>query len=322
MGNQQSSTIPPSLTEKNIGDQSGKVFLITGSTSGIGRELAQILFSANAKVWIVARSESKAQAVIKTIQNAAPTSLGQLEYLRADFNDLTTIKPAVEEFLKKETRLDVLWNNAGIMIPPQGTKTVQGYEAQLGVNVIAPFVLTSLLTDILVRTAKEFSTQGTRVVWVSSSAAARFAPQGGVDLDSLSAKNKYTQWQNYGMSKAGNILISSEFGLQHASDGILSVAVDPGNLDTELYKHMPKWQHLLAKGLALKPAIYGAYTELYAGFSKTIIPQDSVAWVVPWGKVAIPRKDIAEACQPESQGGPGTARKLWEWCEKEARIYQ
>lgn len=303
------------------------------------------MYNANAKVWLVARSKDKAQQAIKDIQATTPNSKGQLEYLIADFNDLATIKPAVDDFLKRETKLDVLWNNAGIMIPPQGTVTTQGYEAQLGVNTIAPFLLTHLLTDILLRTAQTSPTNDTRVVWVSSSAAGGFSPKGGVDMDALNVKNKFSQWQNYGVSKAGNILHSSEFARKYGSQGILSVvcpllpfriiqrtkesranplvkAADPGNLDTALYQNMPKWQHVIAKKLALKPTIFGAYTELFAGLSKDIVVRDGVAWVNPWGKVGVPRDDIVESCKSTAQGGSGVAMRFWDWCEKEVAEYR
>ncbi|KAK6193476.1 Type I Iterative PKS [Pestalotiopsis sp. IQ-011] len=225
------------------------VFLVTGSTNGIGRELAQILYSAHAKVWLVARSKAKAEQAIKDIQAAAPSSKGRLEYLIADFNDLTTIKPAAEDFLQREAKLD-------------------GYEAQLGVNALASFLLTHLLTDILLRTARDSSANDTRVVWVSSSAAGAFPPKGGVDMDAINVGNKFSQWQNYGVSKAGNILHSAIFARKYGSHGVLSV-------------NMPKWQHVIARRLALKPSIYGAYTELFAGLSKDVVVQDGAAWVSP-----------------------------------------
>jgi retinol dehydrogenase-12 len=84
--------------------------------------------------------------------------------------------------LSKEKKLDVLWNNAGVMIPPQGSKTAQGYELQLGTNNIAPFLFTKLLTPILQSTAKTAPPRTVRVVWLSSSVAESASPTGGVDM--------------------------------------------------------------------------------------------------------------------------------------------
>lgn len=335
MGNLPSTPAAPVLTEHNVGNQSEKVsqarnpissqklkyqkvFMITGATSGIGQELAQILFAANATVWIVARSEKKMTETMKTIREKAPQSKGTLKSLLVDFNDLRTIRPAVEEFAKQGgSRIDVLYNNAGIMIPPKGTATVQGYEAQLGVNALAPFLFTKLLVDTLVRTASS-SGRPSRVVWVSSSAAANFAPSGGVEMPKLKNKSDadYSQWQFYGISKAASILYSAEFARRYKSQGVESVSMDPGNLATNLYKDMARWQHFLAKKVALKPAIYGAYTELFAGLSSEV---GTGSWVVPWGKIAFPRKDIETASRADSEGG--TATEFWDWCETQVSSY-
>lgn len=339
MGALPSKPASPPLTEHNIGDQSGKacslisstvhrkltrqsqVLMITGSTSGIGSELASILYSKNATVYIVARSRTKIDSTISQIHTTHPTSTGKLESIIVDFNDLTTIKLAAEEFLRKEQRLDVLWNNAGIMIPAKGSKTKQNYEAQLGVNALAPFLFTKLLTERLIETAESSPQGSTRVIWVSSSAAANFAPQGGVDLSKLAnyERSGFSQWQNYGVSKAANILQSYEFHRRYSNTKIVSVAIDPGNLDTGLYQNMPKWQLFLAKRVALKPAKFGAYTELFAGLSEDV---KGGSWCVPWGKADVPRKDIAEMRLSGEEGGSDGARKFWEWCEKEVKAYE
>jgi NAD(P)-dependent dehydrogenase (short-subunit alcohol dehydrogenase family) len=241
MGGMPSKPVPPSLTDKNLADLFGKVgqslnrivvdqyliitkvFLITGATSGIGAELAKILYAKNATVWIAARSRTKIEATIKTITNAHPTSRGVLKSITVDFNDMTTIKPAVNTFLANASRLDVLWNNAGIMIPPAGTVTRQGYEAQLGVNALAHFLFTKLLTPILLKTAELSPKNSTRIVWVSSSAAANFAPPGGVDMSNLGYQKDRGQWYKYGTSKAAAILYASEFANRHNGSGVISL---------------------------------------------------------------------------------------------------
>lgn len=307
---------PAVLTEKNFPDQHGKVFMITGATSGIGQELAKILYGANATVWIVARSKQKAEETVAAIGQAHPGSKGRMEVLIADFNDLHTIRPAAEEFLQRESRLDVLWNNAGIMIPPKGTVTAQGYEAQLGVNNLGPFLFTKLLTPLIIKTAQESPANSVRVVWVSSSAAEHFSPPGGVEMDKLTmaAGKDYSQWQRYGASKAGDIYQSAEYARRYGPEKVTSVALDPGNLDTNLYKDMGRVLHFISKLIALKPVIYGAYTELFGGLSIEVKNGD---WVEPFGKVSQPREDIREGCKSGLDGGSGRAREFWEWCERE-----
>ena len=117
----------------------------------------------------------------------------------------------------------MLWNNAGVMVPPQGSKTKQGYELQLGTNNLAPFLFTKLLTPILASTAKMSPPGTVRVVWVSSSAAEVFSPPNGVDMDNLDYKKDKDIWFKYGVSKAGNVLHSKEYAKRHAGDGIISV---------------------------------------------------------------------------------------------------
>jgi retinol dehydrogenase-12 len=211
-------------------------------------------------------------------------------YLHLDLADLTTIKASAQEFLKREKRLDVLWNNAGVMVPPQGSKTKQGYELMLGTNNVAPFLFTQLLTPLLIETARTAPKGSVRVVWVASGAAEHFSPPGGVDMENLGyEKEDKSAWFKYGQSKAGNILHGSEYGKRYGGQGILSVvslsnisfclirllmcivkqSLDPGNLKTDLYQTVPWWQMAFLNRVLKKP-IFGAYTELYGGLSEEI----------------------------------------------------
>jgi retinol dehydrogenase-12 len=189
----------------------------------VGKELAQILYAHDAKVYVAARSKERAGQVMEEIRANFPASKGELVYLHLDLEDLSTIKASAEEFLGKEDRLDVLWNNAAVMNTPAGSKTKQGYELQLGTNNIAPFLFTKLLTPVLVETAKTAPKGSVRVVWVSSSAAEAIAPVGGVDMNNLDYKKDLSGWMKYGISKGGNILHSNEFAKRHEEDGIISV---------------------------------------------------------------------------------------------------
>jgi retinol dehydrogenase 12 len=200
-----------------------QVFIVTGSSSGVGQALAQILYSHNAKVYVAVRSEEKAKKAISEIKANAPKSTGELIFLRLDLGDLTTIKRSAEEFLSKEDRLDVLWNNAGVMTPPQGSKTAQGYELQIGTNNVAPLLFTKLLTPILIKTAKTAPKGSVRVVWVSSSAAELSSPKNGVDMDNLDYKVDKNVWHKYGVSKASSFYHTAEYTKLHKDDGIVSV---------------------------------------------------------------------------------------------------
>ena len=174
-------------------------------------------------MYVAARSEAKAAKAIEGIKSRAPSSKGQLIYLHLDLDDLTTIKASAEKFLGENERLDVLWNNAGVMVPPVGSKTKQDYDKQLGTNNVAPFLFTKLLHPILSKTASNAPTDSVRVVWVSSSGAEVYSPKGGIDMNNLDYKVSKDNWFRYGTSKAGNVLHASELAKRAGSEGIISV---------------------------------------------------------------------------------------------------
>lgn len=96
----------PTLTERNLPSQAGKVFIVTGGYAGVGEQLCSILYGAGGTVYVAGRSSDKATSAIGRIQSQNPESNGKVAFLEIDLADLATIKPAVEEFLGKESRLD------------------------------------------------------------------------------------------------------------------------------------------------------------------------------------------------------------------------
>ncbi|KAK2774322.1 hypothetical protein FQN53_003676 [Emmonsiellopsis sp. PD_33] len=310
----------PAFTEKDLPDLQGKVYIVTGSNTGLGKELANILFSKNAKVYVAARSEEKAAKAIESIKNAHPSSSGELVYLPLDLNDLTTIKASANAFLAKERKLHVLFNNAGVMTPPQGSKTAQGYELQLGVNTVAPFLFTKFLTPTLLSTAKAEPPNTVRVVWVSSCGAELLSPKLGVPLDNLDYHNDQSASYKYGVSKAGNYLHACEFAKRYSGNGIVSVALNPGNLLSELSRHRGFLLRQMMRATHYPP-LFGAYTELFAGLSPEVTIERSGHWIVPWNRFLPMRQDLADATKTEAEGGNGTGLKFWEWTEKQVKPY-
>ncbi|KAI1822973.1 short-chain dehydrogenase [Xylaria intraflava] len=310
----------PTYTERDMPDLAGKVYLVTGSNTGIGQQVARILYSKNAAVWIASRSNEKGARAIASIKKAHPTSKGRLECLHLDLGDLATIKKAAEEFLAKENRLDVLFNNAGVMFPPQGSKTTQGYELQLGTNCLGPFLLTQFLTPILAKTAKTAPKSSVRVVWVSSSAAELMSPKHGVALDNLDYKHDMSAGHKYSVSKAGNYYHATEYARRNRDDGIVSVSLNPGNLKSELGRHSG-FAVKLFRFIMTYPAANGAYTELFAGISSDVNMGNSGAWIVPWGRFGSIRKELVDGSKLEAEGGTGIARKFWEWSEAQTKPY-
>ena len=107
----------PTLTEGSLPSQAGRIFIVTGGYTGIGEELVKILYQKHGTVYVAGRPSEKARLALEEIRNSFPSSDGRLEFLELDLADLRTIKPAVEAFLRKEQRLDVLTCNAGCASP-------------------------------------------------------------------------------------------------------------------------------------------------------------------------------------------------------------
>jgi len=290
----------PTFTERDVPDLRGKVssissrgqpgdtgpksqreqvYIVTGSNTGIGKEVAQILYTKHARVYVAARSERKGRATIEAIKQAVPNSTGTLEFLHLDLADLTTIKPSAEEFLSKEKELHVLFNNAGVWCAPRGSKTVQDYELHLGVNNIGPFMFTKLLTPILLETAKGELPGTVRVVWTSSFGAEHgsYVP-GGVQMDNLDYHDDKPPVFKYNVSKAGNYLHAVEFANRYKALGVNSISLNPGNLDTDLIRDVGPTTRFLLRHLFGHPPVYGAYTELFAGFSPEVPAQKTERW--------------------------------------------
>ncbi|KAI1195136.1 hypothetical protein F5X97DRAFT_309092 [Nemania serpens] len=309
----------PGIVEKDVPDLNGKVTIVTGSNTGLGKELAQILYAKNAKVYMLARSEEKTKKAIESIKAAVPKSSGELVYLRLDLADLTTIKATVAQFLGRESQLHLLFNNAGVAFPAAGSKTAQGYPVEIGVNCVGTFALTRLLTPAIASTARASPPDSVRVVWVSSSAGEAFSPRNFVRTveraEALSAKDRY-----FG-SKLGNFLHGAEYATRHRADGVVSVSLNPGALDSDLWREQPSFLRSLMRATLLHPPIYGAYTCLFAAFSSEITLENSGTYIAPWGQLWKVAPEMARAGRSLADCGDGTAKEFWEWTEAQVDKY-
>jgi NAD(P)-dependent dehydrogenase (short-subunit alcohol dehydrogenase family) len=313
----------PTFTEANLPSQAGKVFIVTGGTAGVGLELARILHAKGGTVYITGRSSQKVATAVSDIESSCSdlSSHGHLKTLVFDLSDLTTIAPAVKTFLAQETRLDVLFNNAGIAHMPARSLSAQGYEAHMGTNCLAPFLLTKLLLPILTATAKSAPQGSVRAIFASSSIVDVSAPPGGIDLSELSPDNhNQIPAHNYASSKAGNWFLASEFDKCHKSSGVLFVTQNPGNLRTNSWNNVP-WLQFFLSPLVYAP-VYGAYTNLWCGLSEEVRLEDGGRYAIPWGRWhPDPRQDILESLNGRAEGGTGIAAGFWKWCEKETAAY-
>lgn len=237
-----------------------------------------MLYSADARVYIAARSQERADGAIEDIKASSPNSKGHIEFLKLDLGDLSTVRSTVECFLAKENRLHVLFNNAGVQSANADT-TTQGHEIHLGVNCVGPHLLTKLLTPTLVETAKLEPAGTVRVVWVSSASADLMGEKNmGIDMTNLDYHEDKDFLYKYGMSKMGNLLQAFEYAKRQYAHGIISVPINPGNLQSELYRDQQSWLAKLAIKLVMYPPILGAHTELFAGFSPTASETNPGTW--------------------------------------------
>jgi NAD(P)-dependent dehydrogenase (short-subunit alcohol dehydrogenase family) len=323
MGGLFTQLFPPSpaFTEKDVPSLVGKVFIVTGGNSGIGLELVKILYSKGGTVYIAGRSPTKIASAIESIKFIHTTSLGQVSSLPVDLSDLTTISACVSAFLAQETRLDVLWNNAGIAQVPAGSLSVQGHEAHIGTNCLGSFLLTKLLLPMLIQTAKSSTKASVRVVFISSGIIDMNAPPGGVSLAELAPGNhSKDKARNYSASKAGDWLLASEFDRRIRNDGIACVALSPGTLKTKSWDKKPFLKAMLTPFM-YEPKM-GAYTELWAGLSQDVKCEDGGRFAIPWGRWhPAPKKDILESLKTREEGGTGLAAEFWTWCEEQTKEY-
>lgn len=286
----------------------------------MGLELARILYSKNAKVYIAAREEGSA---IASIKQAEPASKGELVFLHLDLADLNSVKASAERFLSTETKLHVLFNNAGYMAADDKKMemTAQGYEKQLGVMCLGPFLFTKLLTPLLQSTAadKGSLTNEVRVVFVSSLAAEFYYEKEkglGLDLNNLDYHRPKSSMDRYGLAKVGVWAYGVEFSRRFS--GVLGVPLNPGNLRTDLFSQQNFLFRLQVLLMHYHP-INGAYTQLFAGLSPEVTK--SGCYVLPWGRIGPICEDLQRAVKPESEGGVDLARKFWDWSEKQVEKY-
>ncbi|WP_373491654.1 oxidoreductase [Parasphingorhabdus sp.] len=243
------------FTDKDVPDQSGRVFFVTGANSGLGYAAAKLLAGRGARVLLGCRSSEKAKEAMGDIRSVYPEA--DLRFIPLDLGDLQSVRAAAA-LVAEEPRLDVLLNNAGIMMPPR-EETVDGFESQFGVNHLGTFALTGLLLDKLA------AGHSPRVV-ITSSMAHR---SGQIDFDDINADKSYSRWGRYAMSKLANLLHMYELDrrLRAGDSPIIATACHPGVADTELARHFPAMMISLLRpvtGLFMNSAAQGAWPTLAA----------------------------------------------------------
>jgi NAD(P)-dependent dehydrogenase (short-subunit alcohol dehydrogenase family) len=210
-----------------ITDQKGRVIIVTGSTSGIGKETARVLARKNGIVILAVRNAKKGETVAGEIRQeyaAADVSVREL-----DLSSLESVSAFAKGIDRDYDRLDLLINNAGVMMCPYST-TQDGFEIQMGTNHLGHFALTGLLMPLLKKTG------GSRIVALSSGAHAL----GNIDLSDLNwVTRNYNTQRAYGDSKLANLYFTYELArrLESNGDNPRVTAAHPGWTATDLQRH-------------------------------------------------------------------------------------
>jgi protochlorophyllide reductase len=207
----------------DMGDQSGKVALVTGANSGLGLVIATELAKAGATVLLGCRNAQKAAAAVQQI-----TAVGvrnPVELLPMDLSDLSSVTRAAQTFVASGRPLHLLINNAGLMAVDQ-SKTVDGFEMQFGVNHLGHFALTADLLPTLL------ATPGARIVSMSSMGHR----MGSMHFDDIMFDKKYNRWKPYFQSKLANLLFTAELHrrLQSQGHSLMALTSHPGGSRTDL----------------------------------------------------------------------------------------
>ncbi|GAB5036834.1 retinol dehydrogenase 12 [Nannochloropsis oceanica] len=315
-------------------DLSGKVAVITGGNSGIGKETAIRLATLGARVLIACRNSEKGEAAVRDIVNAvSPSSTvegasrkknaapPQVESLVMDLSDLKSIDRFATELNKHVDKVDILVNNAGVMAVSNLERTQDGFERQLGVNHLGHFHLTNRLFDLLLKGAA--TRDGARIVNVASEAH-RF---GGLDLqDPNYLTREYKKWEAYGQSKLANILFTRELHRRLAEKGmdkkVLALCCHPGVVRTELGRYLiddiPSVGKVALAPVALagwyftKSPKQGSQTQVYLAASPTLKDEAERGAAVggTYFSDCRPKKTTKEAEDLDAAG------KLWKLSEK------
>lgn len=240
-----------------------KVIIVTGTSSGIGIETVRALKATGAKIYATARNLDKAREALKDLIEP-----GKVELLLLDTSSLASVRAAAKEFLSKESQLNLLVNNAGIMAVPELTITPDGFESQFETNHLGHFLLFQLLKPTLL--ASSTPSFHSRVVNVSS-IGHRQSPIQFDDLN-LSGPGVYTPFGAYGQSKTANIYMANEIERRYGAQGLHAWSLHPGGIDTALQVHvdfsalkdMPEIQRIM------KSPPQGAATTVLAAIDKEL----------------------------------------------------
>jgi NAD(P)-dependent dehydrogenase (short-subunit alcohol dehydrogenase family) len=215
-------------TSDDVPGQHGRLAVVTGANTGLGFETAQVLAARGASVVLAVRDTEKGKRAAARIAGAAPGANVMVQPL--DLASLDSVRAAAGELRARHPRIDLLVNNAGVMLTPKQA-TRDGFELQFGTNHLGPFALTGLLLEQML------AVPGSRVVTVSS-LAHRIGAR--INFDDLQGERSYSRVAAYGQSKLANLMFTYELQRRLSGAGTtIAVAAHPGFAGTELGRYTP-----------------------------------------------------------------------------------
>lgn len=218
----------------SIPSQKGRIALITGANSGLGKETTKWFAKKDIKVIMACRNVEKGEQVKAEILKEIPSA--EIDVMQVDLASLDSIRVFATEFKAKYDQLDLLINNAGIMVPPL-MSTKEGFEIQFGVNHLGHFLLTNLLLDVVTKT------KDSRIVVLSSGAHR----SGKIMFNDINWEKSYSKFQAYAQSKLANLMFALDLNekLKSAGKSTIAVAAHPGVARTNLGRHFNKILYFL-----------------------------------------------------------------------------
>ena len=207
----------------------GKTVIITGANSGIGLETAVDIAKRNARVILACRSEERGKTALADVKKRSGSN--NVVFVQLDLGSFDSVRTFAAKILEDEPRIDILINNAGVMMLPKRMLTPDGFEMQFGVNHLGHFLLTNLLLDRI----KESPTA--RIVNLSSSAQG-YMFAGKFNFDNMNSERSYGPMTAYCASKLANVLFTCSLAKRLEGTGITTNAVDPGAIKTGLQQHL------------------------------------------------------------------------------------
>jgi NAD(P)-dependent dehydrogenase (short-subunit alcohol dehydrogenase family) len=279
----------------------GKTCLITGATSGIGKEIALGLAEMGATVVLVGRSREKCESTVQEIGSKTGRAGGMISWIVADISSQASVRQLAKDYAAAYRRLDVLVNNAGVFLAKR-TTTVDGIEYTLAVNHLAPFLLTGLLIDII-------KVSNPARIITTSSAAHRGAR---IDFDDIQFEKKkkksYSGFSAYSQSKLANILFTKELARRLEGTGVTANCFHPGAVRTNIMQGSNPWQYRLISntaGLFFLTPEKGADTGIYLASSPDV---EGVT-----GKYFVKRKQEEPSAEANDMEA---AARLWDVSER------